>query len=84
VQKLKRKTIDRLAASRAFYAKISAAAGGELQGDLERAFELVPRESGSGANRFGVSLLVTRLQSRFSAKAVGYCGFIDCVGRDSA
>jgi protein-L-isoaspartate(D-aspartate) O-methyltransferase len=36
--------------------------------------------SGSGANRFGVSLLVTRLPSRFSAKAVGYCGFIDCAG----
>jgi protein-L-isoaspartate(D-aspartate) O-methyltransferase len=235
---LKRKKIDRLAASRSFYARISAAAGGELQGDLERAFEFVPREyflgpgpwhavslpsgayvqtptddpihvyqnlvfalnrekrinngepslhgqllgalhpahgdtvlhigcgtgyyaailaqlvgpsgkviayeiepdlarraadnlkpwetvevraasgtagalprcdaiyvnagathpaanwldalndggrlvfplSGSGANRFGVSLLVTRLPSRFSAKAVGYCGFIDCAG----
>jgi protein-L-isoaspartate(D-aspartate) O-methyltransferase len=36
--------------------------------------------SGSGANRFGVSLLVTRLHDMFSAKAVGYCGFIDCVG----
>jgi hypothetical protein len=36
--------------------------------------------SGSGANRFGVSLLVTRLKDMFSAKAVGYCGFIDCVG----
>ena len=44
VQKLKRKKVDRLAAARAFYAKISAAAGGELQGDLERAFEFVPRE----------------------------------------
>jgi protein-L-isoaspartate(D-aspartate) O-methyltransferase len=36
--------------------------------------------SGSGANRFGVSLLVTRLKNAFSARAVGYCGFIDCVG----
>src|SRR5476651_2570169 len=44
VQKLKKKKVDRLAAARAFYAKISAAAGGELQGDLERAFEFVPRE----------------------------------------
>jgi protein-L-isoaspartate(D-aspartate) O-methyltransferase len=36
--------------------------------------------SGSGANRFGVSLLVTRLQNTLSARAVGYCGFVDCVG----
>jgi protein-L-isoaspartate(D-aspartate) O-methyltransferase len=41
---LKRKKVDRLAASRAFYAKMAAAAGRELQGDLERAFEFVPRE----------------------------------------
>jgi protein-L-isoaspartate(D-aspartate) O-methyltransferase len=41
---LKRKKVDRLAAARAFYAKMAAAAGGELQGDLERAFEFVPRE----------------------------------------
>jgi len=40
---------------------------------------LVPL-SGSGANRFGASLLVTRLNNAFSARAVGYCGFIDCVG----
>ena len=34
----------------------------------------------TGVDRFGVSMLVTRLKNAFSAKPVGYCGFIDCVG----
>ena len=46
---MKRKKVDRLAASRAFYAKLAAAGGGDLQGDLERAFEFVPREYFLGA-----------------------------------
>lgn len=46
---MKRKKVDRLAASRAFYAKMAAAGGGDLQGDLERAFEFVPREYFLGA-----------------------------------
>ena len=39
-----RKRTDRLAACRQFYAKMVAAGGGELREDLERAFEIVPRE----------------------------------------
>jgi protein-L-isoaspartate(D-aspartate) O-methyltransferase len=35
---------NRLAAGREFYAKLAAAAGGALRDELERAFELVPRE----------------------------------------
>jgi protein-L-isoaspartate(D-aspartate) O-methyltransferase len=35
---------DRLTAAREFYAKLVAVAGGQLRDDLERAFDLVPRE----------------------------------------
>jgi len=38
----------------------------------------------TGVDRFGVSMLVTRLKNAFSAKPVGYCGFIDCVGATDA
>ena len=38
------KKTDRLAACREFYAKMVAAGGGQLREDLERAFEIVPRE----------------------------------------
>jgi protein-L-isoaspartate(D-aspartate) O-methyltransferase len=38
------KKIDRLAACRLFYAKMAAAFGDQLREDLERAFEIVPRE----------------------------------------
>jgi protein-L-isoaspartate(D-aspartate) O-methyltransferase len=41
---MNRKTTDRLAACRQFYAKMAAAGGGQLRDDLERAFEIVPRE----------------------------------------
>jgi protein-L-isoaspartate(D-aspartate) O-methyltransferase len=41
---MKQQKRDRLAACRAFYAKLAAAGGGALRDDLERAFELVPRE----------------------------------------
>jgi protein-L-isoaspartate(D-aspartate) O-methyltransferase len=41
---MNRKKIDRLAACRQFYAKMVAAGGGQLREDLERAFEIVPRE----------------------------------------
>ena len=41
---MKRKRTDRLAACRQFYAKMVAAGGGQLRDDLERAFEIVPRE----------------------------------------
>jgi protein-L-isoaspartate(D-aspartate) O-methyltransferase len=41
---MKRKKIDRLAACREFYARMVAAGGGQLREDLERAFEIVPRE----------------------------------------
>jgi len=41
---MKQKKHDRLAACREFYAKLAAAGGGALRDDLERAFELVPRE----------------------------------------
>jgi protein-L-isoaspartate(D-aspartate) O-methyltransferase len=42
---MNRKRADRLAACRQFYAKMAAAtAGGPLRDDLERAFEMVPRE----------------------------------------
>lgn len=41
---MNRKRTDRLAACRQFYAKMVAAGGGELREDLERAFEIVPRE----------------------------------------
>jgi protein-L-isoaspartate(D-aspartate) O-methyltransferase len=47
---------------------------------LDDGGRLVLPLSGSGANRFGASLLVTRRKSAFTAKPVGYCGFIDCVG----
>ena len=39
-----RKKTDRLASCRQFYAKMAAAGGGQLREDLERAFEIVPRE----------------------------------------
>jgi protein-L-isoaspartate(D-aspartate) O-methyltransferase len=41
---MKQKKINRLAACREFYAKMAAAGGGQLRDDLERAFEIVPRE----------------------------------------
>jgi protein-L-isoaspartate(D-aspartate) O-methyltransferase len=41
---MKPKKPTRLAACREFYAKMAAAAGGQLRDDLERAFETVPRE----------------------------------------
>jgi protein-L-isoaspartate(D-aspartate) O-methyltransferase len=41
---MNRKRTDRLAACREFYAKMAAAGGGQLRDDLERAFEIVPRE----------------------------------------
>jgi protein-L-isoaspartate(D-aspartate) O-methyltransferase len=41
---MNRKKIDRLSACRQFYAKMVAAGGGQLREDLERAFEIVPRE----------------------------------------
>ena len=41
---MNRKKIDRLSACREFYAKMAAAGGGQLRDDLERAFEIVPRE----------------------------------------
>jgi protein-L-isoaspartate(D-aspartate) O-methyltransferase len=41
---LSKKRANRLSAAREFYAKMAAAAGGELQEDLERAFNFVPRE----------------------------------------
>jgi protein-L-isoaspartate(D-aspartate) O-methyltransferase len=40
---------DRLAACRQFYAKMAAAGGGQLREELERAFEIVPREYFLGA-----------------------------------
>jgi protein-L-isoaspartate(D-aspartate) O-methyltransferase len=41
---MNRKKTDRLAACRQFYAKMVAAGGGQLADDLERAFEIVPRD----------------------------------------
>jgi protein-L-isoaspartate(D-aspartate) O-methyltransferase len=41
---LKRQARSLLAACRAFYARMAAAGGGQLADDLERAFEIVPRE----------------------------------------
>ncbi len=46
---MSRKKTDRLAACRQFYARMAAAGGGQLREDLERAFELVPREYFLGA-----------------------------------
>ena len=46
---MSRKKTDRLAACRQFYAKMVAAGGGQLREDLERAFEIVPREYFLGA-----------------------------------
>jgi protein-L-isoaspartate(D-aspartate) O-methyltransferase len=46
---MNRKRTDRLAACRQFYAKMVAAGGGQLRDDLERAFEIVPREYFLGA-----------------------------------
>jgi protein-L-isoaspartate(D-aspartate) O-methyltransferase len=46
---MNRKKIDRLAACRQFYAKMAAAGGGQLRDDLERAFDIVPREYFLGA-----------------------------------
>jgi protein-L-isoaspartate(D-aspartate) O-methyltransferase len=46
---MNRKKTDRLAACRQFYAKMAAAGGGQLREDLERAFEIVPREYFLGA-----------------------------------
>jgi len=39
-----KKKPNRLTACRQFYAKMASAAGGQLRDDLERAFEIVPRE----------------------------------------
>lgn len=39
-----RKKRNRLAACREFYAQMAAAGGGQLRAELERAFEIVPRE----------------------------------------
>src|SRR5262245_34109964 len=56
--KMNRKKTDRLAACRVFYAKMAAAGGGQLREDLERAFEIVPREYFLGAGPwFAVSSL---------------------------
>lgn len=41
---MSRKRTDRLTACRQFYAKMVAAGGNEMREDLERAFEIVPRE----------------------------------------
>jgi hypothetical protein len=41
---MSRNETDRLSACRQFYAKMAAASGGQLREDLERAFEIVPRE----------------------------------------
>jgi protein-L-isoaspartate(D-aspartate) O-methyltransferase len=46
---MKGKKADRLVACRQFYAKMAAAGGGQLRDDLERAFEVVPREYFLGA-----------------------------------
>jgi protein-L-isoaspartate(D-aspartate) O-methyltransferase len=55
---MNRKRTDRLAACRMFYAKMAAAGGGQLREDLERAFEIVPREYFLGAGPwFAVSSL---------------------------
>jgi len=55
---MNRKKTDRLAACRQFYAKLAAAGGGQLREDLERAFEIVPREYFLGAGPwFAVSSL---------------------------
>jgi protein-L-isoaspartate(D-aspartate) O-methyltransferase len=40
--------------------------------------------TGSGQSRMGVSLAVTRRGNAFAAKAVDYCGFIDCIGATDA
>lgn len=59
-----RKKIDRLAACRQFYAKMAAAGGGHLREDLERAFEIVPREYFLGP---GPWLAVASLNGMFVA-----------------
>jgi protein-L-isoaspartate(D-aspartate) O-methyltransferase len=46
---MNRKKTDRFAACREFYAKMAAASGGQLRDDLERVFEIVPREHFLGA-----------------------------------
>jgi hypothetical protein len=43
---MNRKKTKRVAACRQFYAKMAAAGDGLMRYDLERAFEIVPRESG--------------------------------------
>ena len=55
---------DRLAACRQFYAKMVAAGGGQLREDLERAFEIVPREYFLGP---GPWLAVSSLSGMFVA-----------------
>ena len=59
-----RKRTDRLAACRQFYAKLVAACGGQLREDLERAFEIVPREYFLGP---GPWLAVSSLSGLFVA-----------------
>jgi protein-L-isoaspartate(D-aspartate) O-methyltransferase len=61
---MNRKKIDRLAACRQFYAKMVAAGGGQLREDLERAFEIVPREYFLGP---GPWLAVSSLSGMFVA-----------------
>ena len=61
---MNRKKPDRLAACRQFYAKMVAAGGGQLREDLERAFEIVPREYFLGP---GPWLAVSSLSGMFVA-----------------
>jgi protein-L-isoaspartate(D-aspartate) O-methyltransferase len=61
---MSRKKTDRLAACRQFYAKMVAAGGGQLREDLERAFEIVPREYFLGA---GPWLAVSSVSGMFVA-----------------
>jgi protein-L-isoaspartate(D-aspartate) O-methyltransferase len=61
---MNRKKVDRLAACRQFYARMVAAGGGQLREDLERAFEIVPREYFLGP---GPWLAVSSLSGMFVA-----------------
>jgi protein-L-isoaspartate(D-aspartate) O-methyltransferase len=59
---MNRKKTDRLAACREFYAKMAAAGGGQLRDDLERAFEIVPREYFLGAGPWLARSVFGRVQ----------------------
>jgi protein-L-isoaspartate(D-aspartate) O-methyltransferase len=61
---MSRKKTDRLDACREFYAKMVAAGGGELREELERVFEIVPREHFLGA---GPWLAVSSVSGMFVA-----------------